>query len=50
MPWFVDENMLTTGCQEPNSVFSLGAMVQYPLFRVHNNFIQLTIMNNENQL
>lgn len=29
MCWSVDENIAIGGSQEPNFVFSLGAMVQY---------------------
>lgn len=29
MYWPIDENVVTTGPEKPNPLFSLGAMVQY---------------------
>ena len=45
----LDKNV-TRGSQEPSPTFPLGAMIQYLLIQFCSGFINITTVNNKNQL
>lgn len=44
----VDKNVVTRGTQEPNLVFSLGAVVYYSLIKCSGSHGRITTVNDEN--